>query len=722
MAGRPLPPLLRLAAASFVLLLFFLHLPPAHSQIVPVINDNFSYSFPNFLYDADGVDLLTFNDSEIRGGAFQLTPDTSNIASSYLVNKSGRVFYNMPFKVWQINSSSSSNATAKQVLSFNTFFKINVFRVGNMTPGEGLAFLLSSDLRPAPPGSHGAFLGLTNASINGNPDNHFVAVEFDTVRQADLGDPNDNHVGLDINGVNSTKTFSDLNFSIAPVNDTNYTVWIDYDGVVRYLRVYMAIDDDPKPASAVLEAPLDLSEYLKQELYFGFAASTGTNYELNRVLSWNLTVQRLTDGRKGVPPWKIGAIVGGVLVFVMALGAGLFVWLKMRKRMARDAAASSSSALVLGALKSLPGTPREFEFKDLDKATNNFDEKMKLGKGGFCEVYRGVLTGENKQVAVKRFSRGGTFAPNDFLKELTIINRLRHKNLVPLVGWCHANSMLLLVYEYMPNGSLDHHLFDGPNSNPTTTLSWERRYNVIAGVASALHYLHDEYDQKVVHRDLKASNIMLDSNFNARLGDFGLARALESDKTSYAELEMAGVPGTVGYIAPECFHTGKATRESDVFGFGAVVLEVVCGRRPRCDIDGFMFLCDWVWKLFREGRILEAVDARLGEGYDPEDARRLLLLALACSHPIPSERPKTDVTVQIISRAVAPPAVPHFKPSFVWPSVPALTGASSWSASVSTVPSSHEAPSPQRRPRNFDPEGHVAAKDPPFVHFVHQPI
>ncbi|XP_074579808.1 putative L-type lectin-domain containing receptor kinase S.5 [Curcuma longa] len=711
MARRPLPPLLRLPAAAFVLLLFLLHLPPAQTQIVTVIDDNFAYSFPSFLYAANGVDLLTFNDAGYGHGALQLTPDTSNIASSYLVNKSGRVFYSRPFKLWQLNSSSSATATAtataKQVLSFNTSFTINVFRVGNMTPGEGLAFLLSSDPGPAPPGSHGGFLGLTNASINGNPDNHFVAVEFDTVREADLGDPNDNHVGLNINGVNSTKTFSNLNFSIAPVVDANYTVWIDYDGVVRYLRVFMAIDDDPKPTSAVLEAPLDLSDYLKQEFYFGFSASTGTNYELNRVLSWNLTVQMLTDGRKGVPPWKIGAIVGGVLVVVMVLLAGIWMGLKVRKRRARDAAASSSSA-VLVALKSLPGMPREFEFNDLDKATNNFDEKMKLGKGGFGEVYRGVLPGENKQVAVKRFSRGGAFASNDFLKELTIINRLRHKNLVPLVGWCHTNSVLLLVYEYMPNGSLDQHLFDGPNSNPTTTLSWERRYNVIAGVASALHYLHDEYDQRVVHRDLKASNIMLDANFNARLGDFGLARALESDKTSYAELEMAGVPGTVGYIAPECFHTGKATRESDVFGFGAVVLEVVCGRRPRCDIDGFLFLCDWVWKLFREGRILEAVDGRLGEDYDPEDARRLLLLALACSHPIPSERPKTDVTVQIVSRAVAPPAVPHFKPSFVWPSVPASTGASSWLTSGSTVPSSYEASSAQRSAHHSDREGHVA--------------
>ncbi|KAG6510695.1 probable L-type lectin-domain containing receptor kinase S.5 [Zingiber officinale] len=713
MTRCPLPPLLLLPVSSFVLLLFLPHLPPAQSQVVTTIEDIFSHSFPNFDSVDNGANFSIFNDAGISLGALLLTPD-SFIGATYMRNKSGRVFYNRPFKLWQMDSSSSSGAETKQFLSFSTSFKINVFRSinGNLNTGEGMAFLLSSDLGPAPPGSHGAFLGLTNASLNGNPGNHFVAIEFDTVMQTDLGDPNDNHIGLDINGVNSTKTASDLKVQISPPGfPTNHTVWVDYDGMVPYLHVYMAIDDDPKPASAVLEAPLDLNDFLKQEFYFGFSASTGTNYELHDVLSWNLTAKMSHVGRKGLAAWKIGAIVGGVSVFVMVLVAGLWVGLKVRKRTARDATSSYSSAMVLVALKRLPGTPREFEFKDLDKATNNFDEKMKLGKGGFGEVYRGVLPGENKQVAVKRFSRGGTSAPDDFLKELTIINRLRHKNLVPLVGWCHTNSMLLLVYEYMPNGSLDHHLFDGPNSMPTTTLSWERRYNVIAGVTSALHYLHDEYDQKVVHRDLKASNIMLDANFNARLGDFGLARALESDKTSYAELEMAGVPGTMGYIAPECFLTGKATRESDIFGFGAVVLEVVCGRRPRCDIDGFLFLCDWVWKLFREGRILEAVDARLGEDYDPEDARRLLLLALACSHPISSERPKTDVTVQIISRTRAPPSVPHFKPSFVWPSFPAMAGTSSWLTAVSAVASSYEASPTRRTPHLLDGDGHVASKD-----------
>jgi serine/threonine protein kinase len=252
----------------------------------------------------------------------------------------------------------------------------------------------------------------------------------------------------------------------------------------------------------------------------------------------------------------------------------------------------------------------------------------------------------------------------DFLAELTIINRLRHKHLVRLLGWCNKNGKLLLVYEYMPNGSLDKHLFQAENES---ALSWTLRYKIISGVASALHYLHNEYDQKVVHRDLKASNIMLDSNFNARLGDFGLARAIDNEKTSYAEAE--GVLGTVGYIAPECFHTGKATQHSDVYAFGAVLLEMVSGQRPGARIGGFHVLVDWVWSLYREGNLLRAVDERLGSDYVAEEAERILLLGLACSQPMANERPKTQAIVQILSGLLAVPEVPHHKPPFVWPAM-----------------------------------------------------
>jgi serine/threonine protein kinase len=283
----------------------------------------------------------------------------------------------------------------------------------------------------------------------------------------------------------------------------------------------------------------------------------------------------------------------------------------------------------------------------------------------------------------------------------------------PGAGWSHDDGELLLVYEYMPNGSLDQHLFSSAaGSRQREPLGWELRYNIIQGVASALHYLHDQYDQRVVHRDLKASNIMLDAAFTARLGDFGLARAIETDKTSYMEEVAGGVHGTVGYIAPECFHTEKATRESDVYAFGAVILETVCGRRPRCDIDGFNFLVDWVWRLHRDGRALEAVDPSLDGAFDEDDAERLLMLGLACSHPTPAERPRAQAIAQILLRAMPTPAVPPFKPSFVWPATDGgldsmstmagssqvstvVTSSSTWSGNLAMGSQSH-APAPEQ--------------------------
>ncbi|XP_038723165.1 probable L-type lectin-domain containing receptor kinase S.5 [Tripterygium wilfordii] len=590
----------------------------------------------------------------ISNGALQITPDSAGNFS--LTNRSGRVFFNQGFKLWDEDEGQGN------VASFNTSFDINIYWMNQSSPpGEGFAFLIAPDTS-LPLASDGQYLGLTNSTIDGNPNNHFVAVEFDTFKQ-DF-DPDDNHVGLDINSIKSNKTvsLSKLGLQIAPKEAENYTVWVDYDGQKKILDVYLVKQGETKPAVPLLSSDLDLKDIVKQESYFGFAASTGTTIQLNCVLGWNLTVEVLPGSGSGGNAVdhngvKIGLGIGVPSLLLIVIGVAGFTYWVYKKRKA------ASDPNILGALKSLPGTPREFSFKDLKKATNNFDDKHKLGQGGFGVVYKGVLPKEDMEVAVKKFSRDSIKSKDDFLAELTIINRLRHKHLVRLQGWCHQKDILLLVYDYMPNGSLDNHLFNG-----NKLLGWKLRYKIVSGIAYALHYLHNEYDQKVVHRDLKASNIMLDSNFNARLGDFGLARALEIEKSSYVELE--GVPGTIGYIAPECFHTGKATCESDVYGFGAVLLEVVCGQRPWTKIAGFQFLVDWVWWLHRERRLLDAVDERLRLVNDctAEEAERLLLLGLACSHPIASERPKTHTIVQIISGSVAVGQVPSFKPAFVWPS------------------------------------------------------
>ncbi|XP_077252521.1 L-type lectin-domain containing receptor kinase SIT2-like [Tasmannia lanceolata] len=430
---------------------------------------------------------------------------------------------------------------------------------------------------------------------------------------------------------------------------TYYTIWVDYNGNAMMLEVCIAQEGMPKPKIPVLRISINLKEILPQDSYFGFSGSMGaTTHQLHSVFSWNLMVEILPRDENRL---KIVLLIVISIVAMVIIGLMVVYYLYGKK--------IEDDLIILGTMKRLPDTPREFRFKDLMKATNNFDMMNKLGEGGFGAVYNGILSKEKIEVSmkVKKFTRGNIKGKGGFLSEPTIINCLRHRNLVRLEGWCHKNETLLLVYEYLPNDSLDQHLFRRP-----VTLTWAHRYNIISGVASALHYLHDQFNKMVLHRDVKASNVMLDSDFNARLGDFGLARALENSATSYTDQALHG---TRGYIAPELFHTGKATRRSDVYGFGAVVLEVVCGKPA---LENYNLLVDWVWTLYRECRILEAVDERLAmDHYVAHDAERLLMLGLTCSHPRPSERPGMETIVQIISKTVGPPWVPPIKPSFVWP-------------------------------------------------------
>ncbi|KAI8536710.1 hypothetical protein RHMOL_Rhmol10G0277900 [Rhododendron molle] len=416
----------------------------------------------------------------------------------------------------------------------------------------------------------------------------------------------------------------------------------------------------PRPDTAILTSYLNLRGVVNQNSYFGFSASTGNSAEINRVLRWNLTVEYYYD----VNCVEIGLIVG--IPTVVLIPALLVLVCYFRKRWLSQRSDQQMSRKV----KRMPGMPREYQYKELQKATNNFDETRKLGQGGYGEVYKGYLANQKDlEVAVKMFSRESLKGQDDFFQELTIINQLGHKNLVPLLGWCHNHGKLLLVYDYMPNCSLDKHLFriDDANSMP---LSWNLRRKIIIGVASALHYLHNEYQKRVVHCDVKSSNIMLDAEFNAKLGDFGLARALEKEKTSY--IGSGDVRGTKGYMAPEYVYTGNATELFDVYAFGAVLLEVVCGQMAGTRIGTHPLLVDWIWALHREGQLLEAVDSRLGEYYVAEEAQRFLLMGLACSHPIASERPKTQEILQMLSSSMPVPCVPSFKPLHAVAPVPML--------------------------------------------------
>jgi serine/threonine protein kinase len=296
--------------------------------------------------------------------------------------------------------------------------------------------------------------------------------------------------------------------------------------------------------------------------------------------------------------------------------------------------------------------PHRFPYEELNKATKGFKEKELIGSGGFGRVYKGILPNSDSQVAVKRVSQHSKQGLRAFISEVSTIGHLRHRNLVQLLGWCRREADLLLVYEFMPNGSLDNHLFDEPKS----VLSWEQRFKIIKGLASGLLYLHEEWEKVVVHRDIKSGNVLLDSEFNAKLSDFGLAKLYDRGSNPIT----TRVVGTLGYMAPELTRTSKPTTRSDVFSFGALLLEVICGRRPinhTASSEELMLLVDCVWEKWAVGAVLDVVDPRMDGKFDEDEAVLVLKLGLICSNDEAEARPTMRQVVRYLEGELALPEV-----------------------------------------------------------------
>ncbi|MCL7025539.1 hypothetical protein MKW94_000460 [Papaver nudicaule] len=284
-------------------------------------------------------------------------------------------------------------------------------------------------------------------------------------------------------------------------------------------------------------------------------------------------------------------------------------------------------------------------------ATKGFKEKELLGIGGFGRVYKGVLPTSKIQIAVKKVSHDSKQGIREFIAEIVSIGQLRHRNIVQLLGYCRRKGELLLVYDYMPNGSLDRFIFRSPNTaSSPPVLNWSQRFQIIKGVASGLFYLHEGWEQVVIHRDIKASNVLLDAEMNARVGDFGLARLYDRGTNP----QTTNVVGTLGYIAPELTRTGKATASTDVFGFGAFLLEVGCGRRPielqKSETEEGVILVDWVYSCWSKGGILQTSDPNLKNEYDMEEMELVLKLGLLCSNNDPKARPTMRQVVQYLEK------------------------------------------------------------------------
>ncbi|KAM0952319.1 putative protein kinase RLK-Pelle-DLSV family [Dioscorea sansibarensis] len=256
-------------------------------------------------------------------------------------------------------------------------------------------------------------------------------------------------------------------------------------------------------------------------------------------------------------------------------------------------------------------------------ATDNFSNQNKLGQGGFGPVYKGILK-DGQDIAVKRLSASSGQGLQELRNEVIFVAKLQHRNLVRLLGCCLDNNEKLLVYEYLPNSSLDKILFDG---NGNQQLAWSIRYKIIEAIARGLLYLHEDSRLRIIHRDLKASNILLDANMNPKISDFGLAKHFGLNETQGNTNRIAG---TLGYMAPEYLMRGEFSPKSDVFSYGVLVLEIVTGRKNRGVVryQPASDLVNNVWKHWNEGKALELKDKRIGVEFPAAQVLRCIHIAL----------------------------------------------------------------------------------------------
>ncbi|CAN6198989.1 unnamed protein product [Urochloa humidicola] len=617
------------SASLVILLLLTIHVDSSSGD-----GNKFVYEgFTSANLALDGLAVVT------PGGLLALTNSTNQAKA--------HAFHPTPLHF--LNTSSTAR-------SFSTCFVFAIVSSYDGLSDHGLALVVSPTTNFSTANA-GQFLGLLNAT-NGTASDRILAVELDTIMNPDFQDMNSNHVGIDVNSLKSEQAqtagyYDDTTegggsiFRELKLNSHEpMQVWVDYDGNARQLNVTLSPIKVPKPKRSLLSMAVDLSTLMADPMYIGFSSATGVVPTKHYVLGWSFNLDG--DGpapsldfsklptlpRLGPKPRSKVLYVLLPLATALLVAAVLAVVFFVVQRRRRYAEVREDWEDEFG--------PHRFSYKDLFRATDGFKDRNFLGVGGFGRVYKGVLSATGQEVAVKMVSHGSRQGVREFVAEVATIGRLRHRNLVQLLGYCRRKGELLLVYDYMQNGSLDKYLHD----QHLPALSWRERYRIIKGVATGLLYLHEDWEQVVIHRDIKPSNVLLDGEMNARLGDFGLARLYDHG----TDPQSTHVVGTIGYLAPELMRMGKVTPSTDVFAFGVFLLEVVCAHRPIGPNNGNdrVALVDWVIEHHNNGSILDTVDPRLVGEYETEEVTLVLKLGLMCTHPLSNLRPSMRSIMQYL--------------------------------------------------------------------------
>ncbi|KAK1421479.1 hypothetical protein QVD17_23838 [Tagetes erecta] len=354
-----------------------------------------------------------------------------------------------------------------------------------------------------------------------------------------------------------------------------------------------------------------------------------------------------------------GSSSNSALIVGVSSGAGfaiiiLALWLWHQKMKKSKTIEEGESALQ---------PDKSYSYQQLRLSTNDFGEEYRVGKGGFGEVFKAILDDENV-VAVKRLHVDHARVKSEFETEVRLTSNVQHRNLVRQLGWCIEGSELFLILEYIPQGSLDNFLWGDKRG----TLNWEKRFNIILGVARGLAHLHNEFHVKIIHRDIKLNNILLDNDFQPKICDFGLARLQPDDQTHVSTRRLAG---TLGYMAPEYAINGHLSEKVDIYSFGIVVLETISGR--RCTDEHFSgpdtsHLLEHAWQMYEKGMHVDLIDQALDvEEHEKINVMKTIEIGLMCTQSPASLRPTISEVILMLSSGLSLGPEKLVKPSFIDP-------------------------------------------------------
>lgn len=482
-----------------------------------------------------------------------------------------------------------------------------------------------------------------------------VAVEFDTRMNPEFGDPNDNHVGINLGSIVSTTAINASSFGVRLNDGTVHRAWINYDGNRKFLEIYLGPDGTARPKRAIHSGNLDLSPYLNEYMFIGFSGSTGDDYQtqIHSICSWNFTsvsrallrvpstescASKITVGNYHNIPSKTPSsfyIFVAVVILVLVIMINLYF-----NRKPKENNDSDEIAVVAKEIKrpSPPNRAKKFNLAEISTATRGFGELQALGSDTKSVTYKGTLL-NGCNVVVKSFSRE-FLAPRGsdkrrMIQEVKAVGKIRHPNLVPIRGWCFDHQKTIVVYDFVPNGSLDKWLFG------FGVLPWTRRFKVVKDVAEALSYLHSK---GLAHKNVKASSVFIDISFRAILGDFGFVLS-STESTRFESL---------------------VSQKVDIFEFGVLILEVVSGRGRKFD-PGELGLLDLAWAMQENGEKSNLVDWRMGLVVNPDQAIRVLEVGLMCTLNDNKGRPSMEEVVEYLTFERLVPELPASRPVSLFP-------------------------------------------------------